>query len=42
VHNISDLANSSLGQSASAAEEIHDLERIAAELHELVTRFKRD
>ncbi len=41
VHNISDLANASLAQSASAEEKIHDLERIAAELHELVTRFKR-
>ncbi|WP_410473485.1 methyl-accepting chemotaxis protein [Guyparkeria sp. TX1] len=41
VHTISDLASSSLGQSASAEEKIHDLERIAAELHELVTRFKR-
>ena len=41
VHNISDLANSSLDQSAAAEDKIHDLERIAADLHELVTRFKR-
>ncbi|MFP4252105.1 MAG: PAS domain-containing methyl-accepting chemotaxis protein [Guyparkeria sp.] len=41
VHNISDLANSSLDQSAAAEDKIHDLEHIAAALHELVTRFKR-
>lgn len=42
VHNISDLATSSLDQSGEATETIHDLERIAADLHELVIRFKRD
>jgi aerotaxis receptor len=42
VHNISSLAGNSLDRSAEAEAKIHELERIAADLHELVTRFKRD
>ncbi|MCL7743592.1 methyl-accepting chemotaxis protein [Guyparkeria hydrothermalis] len=42
VQNISSLAGSSLERSSTANETIHQLEHIAAELHELVSRFKRD
>ncbi|KTG16207.1 MULTISPECIES: PAS domain-containing methyl-accepting chemotaxis protein [unclassified Guyparkeria] len=42
VQNISSLAGSSLDLSATANHKIHELERIAVELHELVSRFKRN
>ena len=42
VQNISSLAGSSLDLSETANQKIHQLEHIAAELHELVSRFKRD
>ena len=41
VQNISSLAGSSLELSATANEQINQLEHIAAELYELVSRFKR-
>ena len=41
VHNISDLAASSLEQSAGAEDKIHELREVANDLHELVVRFKR-
>ena len=41
VQNISSLACSSLELSATANDKIHELERIATELHELVSRFQR-
>ncbi len=41
VHNISELAASSLDQSAGAEDKIQELGEVANDLHELVVRFKR-
>ena len=42
VHNISELAGSSLEQSTGAEDKIHELREVANDLHELLVRFKRD
>jgi len=41
VHNISELASSSLDQSAGAEDKIQELREVANDLYELVVRFKR-
>lgn len=41
VHSISDMANNSRAQASGAMERMHQLESVAGQMHELVTRFKQ-